>query len=63
MLNYLDDSFAKLFMQLGITILVTGFEMAFSISFIILLVFIFNSTIDIRENQNKTNNININNEI
>ena len=50
MLNYLDDSYGKQFKQVGFTLLATGFEMALSISFTILLVVIFNSTIDIRDN-------------
>ena len=57
LLNYLDDSIGKQFKQLGFTLLATGFEMAISISFTILMIVIFNATIDIRENLKITPNI------
>lgn len=49
MLYYLDDSFGKQFKKLGIIFIVTGFLIALSISFTIILIVIFNSTIDTRE--------------
>ena len=57
LLNYLDDSIGKQFKQLGFTLLATGFEMALSISFTILMIVIFNATVDIRENLKITPNI------
>ena len=49
LLYYLDDSVGRQFKNLGIIILVTGFGMALSISFTIILVIIFNATVQIRE--------------
>ena len=51
MLNYLDDSIGTQFKNLGICVLFIGIEMAFSISFTILLVVIKNETEKIREKE------------
>ena len=51
MLKYLDDSVGNQFKTLGITVLVNGVAMAFSICFIILLVIIVNSSVKLREMQ------------
>mgnify|MGYP006873039110 CR=1 FL=1 len=51
MLKYLDDSLGSQFKTLGITILANGVVMAFSICFIILLVIIVNSTVELRKKE------------
>ena len=49
MLKYLDDSVGNQFKILGITVLFNGVVMAFSICFIIILVVIVNSTVELRK--------------
>ena len=48
-LKYLDDSVGNQFKILGITVLVNGVVMAFSICFTIILVVIVNSTVELRK--------------
>ena len=58
LLNYLDDSVGKEFKNFGLIIFSCGIMMALSISFTIILVIIFNATIDIREEEKRNYNYN-----
>ena len=53
LLKYLNDSVGEQFKNLGFIILSTGIEMALSISFTIILIIIFNATIQIREDDQR----------
>jgi hypothetical protein len=66
LLYYLNSAIGTEFKSLGITVIIIGFAMALSISFIIVLTMIISATVRIRENERKlaaTTAINNNNDI